>query len=356
MADLPKILFLRPFWDSGVTIVQLKALARSVRGIASLVALQNGSEASAIRVRGDPNPWARFGTLAARAYEIVDPPLDVSFVASTDDDWQRDAIQQITDADAIILHLAPGDLSSDMTAGIEPGRWIETDFGYRRNLVREAGVGHGVLRELHYCSQASALSRTIVLIPEAFQLRLAEVLPTLFHIKPGMEVYLLLHGRGSLPMHMQMSAMDQSLVHLPNVHAILPYKRFGDGAFMLQLRLQLLSYFSSSRRTAAAPTSSFLSGIPSGPICLPPDGELKWIRFTRLEKLTKIPPMQIVELSLEEVRQCNPAAAESLTPCKRCGRGSEVMFFFQRGLTANLEPGAGVLVDCQYCGYRNFCC
>lgn len=354
MADIPEILFLRPFWKTNTTVTQLRAMARTVRGIGALVTLRNSRQNTRIRLTSDVNPWSRYGSLMEKFYNVVNPALDLRLIASTDDDWQKDAIREIIRCKAVILHIAPheGQNHRDFMP-IKPGRILEKTFNRLRNPVHESGIGHGLLRELEYCRQVSALAKTIVVVQAEFYSRVCEVVSALDDIHNGIQHYMVL-DEGLLPLQPRISAVDQALTALRDVHAIVPYKWFSGRAFNIQLRSELLTCLSLSGRTSPEQEGKVLSGIPSGPIALPPDGELKWIRFSRLESLTKIPPLEIVELSIDEVKKCNPDLLAYYKVCKGCGRGPEVMFFYQRGRTPRLEPGVSVHMDCQYCGFRDY--
>jgi len=148
-----------------------------------------------------------------------------------------------------------------------------------------------------------------------------------------------------------MDAADRGLAALQDVHAVIPYDQFGDSAFIETLRGALVRCLSTPVTPGPRP---LLLGIPAEPRALPPDWTLKWIRFTRLELLTWIPPMEIVELSKLEVRLCRPGALAYFKACHGCGRGRKTMFFYQRGRTPNLKQDATVHMDCQYCGFRDY--
>jgi DNA-directed RNA polymerase subunit RPC12/RpoP len=66
--------------------------------------------------------------------------------------------------------------------------------------------------------------------------------------------------------------------------------------------------------------------------------------------LTAIPRSEIVELSLDEVRKLHREVDDGELKCPRCGRGPEVMFWYQYGLTPQFFKEAGTYMRCQYCG------
>jgi len=87
-----------------------------------------------------------------------------------------------------------------------------------------------------------------------------------------------------------------------------------------------------------------------GPVVLPPDGELKHLRFTPVIFLCCIPKGQIVELSLDEVKQLYPKVAGKPLKCPRCGAKPVFLFWYQYGLTPNFSKEAAVYMRCQSCG------
>jgi tetratricopeptide (TPR) repeat protein len=336
-ASPARVLFLRPFWDSDVTAEQLETLAGSLHEIAFLVALRNGREGR--RRWWWPN--------RSRERILLD---HVRLVSSSRRRWQGDVLNEIVQCDAVVLHLAAKELERVLPP-ITTSSFIR-DFGklFVSDPVHESGVGHGLLRELTYCRQASVLDRTIVVVPAAFRARVAEILEVLSHTTDGLRLYLV-NEQGLVPTLPRMIAADRGLAVLQHVHAVIAYDQFGDRVFNEALRGELVACLS----TPATPgPRRLLIGIPDRPIALPPDWVLKWIRFTRLELLTQIPPMEIVELSVREVRRCRPEALAYFQVCRGCGHGRGTMFFYQHGLTPNLKRGASVRMDCQYCGFRDY--
>jgi tetratricopeptide (TPR) repeat protein len=327
------VLFLRPFWDSDTTAAQLGTLAHGLHDVRSLVALRNGRE-------GQQRWWS----LARSRATVL--PYHVRLVPSTRRRWQTDAIREISACDVVVAHLAPRELEQALPPIPSVDRLTQKFV----QQVHELGAGKGLLRELAYCKQASMLDRTVVLLPATFSARVLQVLEILHHTPMGMH-FQLLHGDKSASALPIMSAVDRGLAALQEVHAVIPYNEFGDHAFNEALRNALASCLSAPVTPGPRP---LLLGIPTGPRALPPDWALKWIRFTRLELLTSIPPMEIVELSRLEVRLCRPAALAYFKVCRRCGRGRKTMFFYQRGRTPDLKPDATVHMDCQYCGFRDY--
>lgn len=331
------ILFLRPFWDSDTTAAQLGALASALHDVKSIVALRNGREGN-----------RRWWLLAGSQKTVL--PNNVRLVPSSRRRWQKDAIHEILNCDVVVVHLAPKDLKRSPLPIPSVDRFVRDPRGpYVTEPIHESGIGEGLLRELAYCRQTSFLDRTVVVLPAAFEDRVSQMLEILHHTPIGSRFYLLNHEDGSESALPRMTAADRALEALQHVHAVIPYVQFGDNAFNEALRNALASCLSTPVTPGPRP---LLYGIPSGPIALPPDWTLKWIRFTRLELLIWIPPNEIVELSTFEVRLFRPGALKYFKVCHGCGRGRKTMFFYQRGL--NLTQDAPVHMDCQYCGFRDY--
>ena len=96
-----------------------------------------------------------------------------------------------------------------------------------------------------------------------------------------------------------------------------------------------------------------LTGIPAEPVALPPDDRLKRIRFTPIERMTKIPVGTIVELSYEEVQKISAYRAAHPN-CPACGRPPTDIFWYKHGLEPDIQPDAEVQMMCQYCGLRDW--
>ena len=94
--------------------------------------------------------------------------------------------------------------------------------------------------------------------------------------------------------------------------------------------------------------------VPSQPVVLPPDGELKRLRVTPVHALPHIPRGQIVELSLDEVQQLYAEGASQSPRCPQCGGGPQSMFWYQYGLVPNFSKEAGVFMRCQTCGHDDY--
>jgi hypothetical protein len=86
-------------------------------------------------------------------------------------------------------------------------------------------------------------------------------------------------------------------------------------------------------------------GVPEEPVALPPDNNLKQLRFTPVQRLTKIPAGEITELSFDEVLEMFPEVASEEIACPQCGRGTEAMFWYQYGLQKGAIVDKGVFMS-----------
>ncbi len=349
-----RILLLRPFWESAITAEYIRRVHGYTRYFGRLVAIRNGDEPLHVRLDPTLNPWRSRGALAGWLYDRLNPSLNVEFLSATDETWQAKVIEQIGLARAVILHLAPRqtpDTQAFPDIRVER-RFVPIqkpeDFDEAvRTDVHEAGTGQGLLRELDYCRQAGALAKTIVLVPDHFMPRIQAAL-SVVNMGHGIDAFELVDGgvRTFLP---KVSTLDHALANLQQVWSVIPYRRFGGPVFGGRLLRALNDVFAAPPAQSAPPCV----GIPPEPIPLPPDGKLKHIRFTPVERLTKIPVGRLVELSFEEVAQIQPEWAADPN-CPSCGSGPERIFWYQKEASPDLTPGATIVMLCQYCGYKDW--
>lgn len=278
----------------------------------------------------------------------------LELITTSGDDWQIEVIEQINRADAIIVHLA-AKASPDARPAetIERQMRIQTghsdDFNY--NPVQEFGTGHGVLRELAYCQQAGLLHKVIALMPREMFVRLKSAMSVLEQAAYG-QWYRRTFG-GFIATTPRLSANDQVLRELKRVHSMVVYPKFGTLSFHLRMRWSLrrcLAVGEQPFRTESSLVRRSDNVLLIQPIRLPPDNELKNLRFTPPHLLTAVPRSEIVELSLAEVQALYPEVHDEPLKCPRCGHGSEAMFWYQYGLTPQFSRNAGTYMRCQYCG------
>ena len=103
-------------------------------------------------------------------------------------------------------------------------------------------------------------------------------------------------------------------------------------------------------RSAEGATDRVIIGIPHEPIPLPPDGALKWLRFTPVESLTVLPRHEIVEISREEARALYPDVPQERFECLMCHEQPDGILFFQYGLVPTFTKGTMAYLKCQSCG------
>lgn len=348
-----RILLLRPFWDANITADFIREIHAYTRYFGRLVAIRNGQEPLLLRLDPADNPWSdKYGAVAGWLYNRFNPALNVELISATDETWQSRVIEQIGIADLIILHLAPR-LDPDQrsfTSVDKPTRVIsQADILNPAELLsdtREAGTGQGLLRELDYCHQSNALGKTVVLVPRTFQSQLTQARQKA-GIGHGLLAYKQLDN-DQMSVLPTISMADQALRHLDKVAALIYYERIGSPVFGGRFLRTINEYFQAMPLKGIG--QSLLTGIPLEPIHLPPDDQLKHIRFTPIERLTKIPRGTIVELSFEEVRQLYPKAGT----CPSCGSEPKHIFWYQHGLEPKLEAGSDVYLMCQYCGQKDW--
>lgn len=345
------ILFLRPFWDPDLTAEQVRVLVRIVAGFGQLVVIRNGTETiqAGNRERG-LRRWANLLLVRVRGDVRSEDPI---LIEATEDTWHEHAIAQIRLASAILLHLAPRSGPTTATfPPIRPTQNPQQEIGdFANNPIHETGTGQGLLRELDFCKQAEALSRTVVLVPSTFYPRIQEAIDVMRKY-PGGELFART-DHGLVPLTARLSAADVALTSLSEVSRIVSYTSFGGFGFTYRVRRALDACTAVQLQHASATSDSHVAkGIPSEAVPLPPDGEPKRIRFTPIQRLTRLPRGQITEVSLEEVGQVH-GALEGVN-CPKCGKGSAAMFWYQYGLHAQISPDDGVFMRCQYCGHDDY--
>lgn len=322
-------LLLRPFWESSLTAHQLTIVARLVEPYGRLIAIRNGNE-----------------KLPAREVE----ELNIELISAADDAWKENAIEYIQQADVVIAHIAPRDRYSDelLTPIVPSPTPHSTDDDLLREQVHSSGGGHGVLLELEYCRRAKACPKLLVLVPESFKNRLADVLHAVDLQQTG--TWWTHRGGALKALTPRVTALDEALSVLKEARAVITYRRFGDPEFCARLEKELSELMSSSSARSCEPASKIHTGVPVEPVALPPDGELKRIRFTPIQDLLKIPCGNIVELSLDEVLPLYPKIVKRELRCPRCGSKSDAMFWYQYSLVPDLSGNTDVFMRCQYCG------
>lgn len=357
----PTILFLRPFWAIDVTAKQLKKIHKITKRFGKLIALLNKSkdakhsEHTKLRLIGDENIWARHCTFLGNLYDYLNPPLNLSLIEVPDETWQKHCIEEMQKADIVIVHLAPTSPDLQEFTPMQPERTPSPELDFGHNPVHESITRHGLLRELDYCKQAKAFHKTIVLIPNSFLHRIFEALE-IGDITQSGQWYRKTNA-GLVALTPKLSTLDRALTVLNDVRSVIPYNNFGDRLFSVHLHQELSLCIESLRQqdlsTSLLSHANIVTGIQSKPVRLPPGDELKHIRFTPVEKLTKIPRGEIVELSFDEVKKLKPDLASELESselkCPSCGRGLECMFWYQYGL----EPSSSgeIYMRCQYDGH-----
>jgi len=346
------ILFLRPFWeDTDATVAHLKAIHNSTKSFGKLVAFQNGPERENLRLLGDRNPWAKYGSIWEKIYDYINPSLNLQLIQAPRETWQEQIIKQIQIADVVIVHLAPKEGPNVRKFdAMRPSQTPSPDY-FGHNPVHEVGTGYGLLRELDYCRRANALEKVIVLIPNSFFPRVLDALKILKMTQTGQ--YFRKTKEGLVALTSKLSARDHALAILGKTHSIISYRHFGGAIFNFYVQQALKSLIQQSHPQHLSSLAMAIN-IPPKPVALPPDGKLKRIRFTPIKRLTKLPRGKIVELSLDEVKLIFPDVASEPLECPNCHEGPQFMFWYQYGLEPNFSREPSVYMRCQYCGHDDY--
>jgi len=353
-----RFLLLRTFGQIELNVREIRTVLAAVQGIGVVVLLGTEDERVAL-------------IHSLQTSETLLPGLDdvIQFMVSGDDAWESTVAGEINKADAIIMHFKPkGHAFPDMPIDCRP---ITDWHDYYRAKCADPRTGKGLLAEVALCKRFNALKRTVLILDNAHVQPLHEAIrwawfkqagsyggnATVFSISPA----------GLTPTEPKLGAYDLELINLREVARVVRHRQgdFSSVKGPLRRALQMLEIRSMLRgcnvlfsllrglglqRTGPDRSTTLTLGIPSDPVRLPPDNELKRIRFTPVEKIVCIPMRELVEISKAEVVGSLGICGHELV-CPYCGVGVDRMFFYQYGLTPKL--GEEVRVKCQECAQRS---
>ena len=342
-----KILFLRPFWRSYLSIRRIRTLYHATKAHGKLTIVESKWERKKIRIgEGGERKKGVFQKIR----DFVNPPMDVELIRASDQEWQEVVMEQIYQADVVIFHLAPKNpfqlLFKKIVVNQKPRKGFGPD---NQTPVHESYAGRGLLLELKYCKQLEALSKAIVLVPLRFRERIMKILALLdrqSQIGTG-QYFQNMGEKGFLPLAPKLSILDKALSSVADIDFVVPYRNFGDPHFLHRFSTAIEQV--KVRKHRAKDPKTLVLGIPNGPILLPPDQKLKYIRFTPIQALTRTPLGEIAELSFEEVRLLHPHLDLNIK-CPNCGRGLKYMFWYKYDIDIKIDESTSIYMVCQHCG------
>lgn len=362
-----QILYLRPFWHPMRTAVRLRRIYSLTNQLGQLVTLQNADEEIGLRLDPNHNPLARYSKYLGRLYDYFRPVAKLRIVNATNLDWEKQVLEEIAKADVIIINLAPID-SSDAYESLKKERlppWVspielldfETAMRKTTAQISEHGteLGEGLLRELYYCKQENVLDKVIVLTTPSFYITLQEKAGKCSPIAQKTRFELAKLNGKSEP-NTKITLIEEALGAFTEVFCIIQYTGYHDFQtwWYLYKALQKCLAFTPNTPFSFYPIGPQVPiDIPPVPVRLPPDGELKHIRYTPIQSLPWIPRYKVVELSEEEVRKVRPDLVNDPLRCQTCGNNSEFMFFFQYGLVPEFTAKKLIYMKCQCCSRRD---
>lgn len=289
----------------------------------------------------------------------------IDYVESDDESWRSAVHQRISEASCIVLHLSPKDddfpelkLPETPTAT----RFMDQmDEYYRAPLMRPSS-GSGLLYEVAFLSRLDSMRRTVLLCAES-DLKHIQTLISSAHAA-GMDIFRR-DGSRLEPWRPRLTALDNQLIELKNVHSAVTYSQENLGGLrkswltrrwksrlVFTLNLELRKVLVHTWRTGDSPAINYatLLGKSPKPRRLPPDGELKVIQFSNVEDLLIIPRGELIEVNRDDVRRL--LSAEALgRGCPYCQASVDDIFFHHDGL--EIVPTPFIRGKCQRCGRQS---
>jgi hypothetical protein len=368
-----RVLLLRTFKDPRADIVVLTALAAALTAQDRIVLVGDGQDEAAI----------------ARGWELVlgsGPAFgqQVCYVHSAEENWTTAVIREMSMADAIVLHLSPKDMGFPRVSyprdlgdsfpqdalGASPDAASSAGDEARQALLEHWRVfsqtplgalptGAGLLREIAYLVRLDKLSRTIAVTDNRYYHHVSQRITNAFM---GIADSFTTSGQFISP---RLTALEQQLVHLRGVRGVTfsgPEESAGLAAhFADALRAELARLSGAlpvmSQEARAQAVADLPVGRSDSPRRLPPDGELKVVRYTAVEDLLYIPTGEIVEVSRQDIETILSAEACG-AGCPNCGASLSEIFFYVTGLEHQDTGGGETLSEawpngkCQRCGRK----
>jgi hypothetical protein len=347
-----QVLLLRTFKDPRADIVVLTSLAAALEARDRIVLVGDGQDKAAIaegweHVLGAGQAFGR----------------QVGYVQSTAESWPVAVLREMCAADAIVLHLSPKnlwfprvshppDLREKFPEEVPAAeRWrvfTETPLG-------ALPTGAGLLREIAYLDRLNKVERTIVVTDNRHYRHICQRISNAIM---GAADAFTVDGGFLSP---RLTALEQQLVHLRGVRGVTfsgPADSRGLAEhFAAALRAELRTYPAMSPDARRRAVAELPLGRSDSPRRLPPDGELKVIRYTPVEDLIFIPTGDIVEISLDDVGTALSADVVDAS-CPTCGAALAEIFFYVTGLKYQDIHGGPALREawpsgkCQRCGRK----
>ena len=375
-----RVLVLRTFKELSADIVVLTAIAAALESRGRIVLVGDGQDETA---------------LAASWDRVFDPTRafddSVEYVHSTSEDWATTVLSEMCVADTIVLHLSPKGLwfphvfrppdlqqrfprqalatlqQSASPAEQEAAQQALAAFeeerlrALRTTPLAALSTGAGLLREISYLIKLNLLDRTIAVADNRYYPHICHRVSSA--LLGSAEAFTVEGSFASL----RVTALEQQLAHLRGVRGV-TFSGPADTTsvarnFAAALRTELDSLFRTFPTLSQEARRKAVADLPVGrsdsPRRLPPDDELKVIRYTTVEDLVFIPTGDIVEVAREDIRAILSADAAD-AGCPKCGAPLSEIFFYVTGLQHQHQSlrDAAVLQQawpngkCQRCGRK----
>jgi hypothetical protein len=337
-----RILYLRTFKDMTSDHALVISLAMIISAIGRLVVI--GSRDSEIALQAQ---WQkRFGN---------DLPFSdhIEYKQSDDSQWRRLVHQEISQADCVLLFMEP---KGSKFPRLRPPKIGPPKIGkgfivdYIAQTVQQS-TGSGLLHEIAYLERLRKIKRTIVLCQARNTSHVRQLIyQSSLHLPAGFVFAKTRRGHWRAPTP-RFSALDMQVGTLRNAAGVVEF-RYKD---LKNLHSQFPAILKSTiERVCSKPRAertgsgarAVLLGRSDKPRRLPPDGKRKIIQFTNVEDIVRIPPLELIEVSHDEVPSL--LSEESTRSCPYCERPLVHIFFYVLGLHRNPDDEF-VLGRCQRC-------
>jgi len=333
-----RILYLRPFKDMTSDNALIISLAINISAIGRLVVIGSADGEKALQVQ-----WQkRFGD---------DQPFDdhIEYKQSGDRQWRRLVHQEISQADCVLLFMEPKGRKFPRLHSPKIGKGLAADYWAARPI--QQSTGSGLLYEIAYLERLKKIKRTIILCEARNTSHVRQLIHQSFlHMPAGFVLIRAGPDRWRVPTP-RFSALDMQIGSLHDSQAIVEFKykdlRNLHSQFSTTLNSLIERVCSKPRtgRGVSPQASAMLLGRSDEPRRLPPDSARKIIQFTNVEDIIRIPPLELTEVSPDEVPHL--LSEESPRICPYCEQSLSRIFFYVFGL--HRSPDDFVLGRCQHC-------
>ncbi|WP_344511756.1 hypothetical protein [Dactylosporangium maewongense] len=281
--------------------------------------------------------------------ETGSPPINITFVECTYEEWKRVIHHEISTADCVLLYIAPKEDDFPTMKGREAAfprmeRYYSSPF---KDLV----TGSGLLREVLYLDRLQMIERTIIICNEED----TSYIESMIALTSTNTLFFMSTAQGPRAPTPRLWALDRQLARLRHAAGTVPFTSHDTASirsrFASNLRRQVKRAIKRQsdghgRTEAMDPSAPLPINVSDDPRRLPPDGELKIVSHTNVEDLIVIPNGEIMEVPPRKAQDMLSGRA-TRKGCPTCKGAVERIFFYIYGLRWN--PDEHVRAKCQRC-------